>query len=115
MEDPGKKKPSTRQGSKGKIVIDKKGNRKVHLHEDFAGITQKSLAESREMMAGTGDKTFDSAPAPRVGGTIKPGGSVASGTSNKGKVKRSIIKTKKIAAAGSPQAKRSVIRSYRKM
>lgn len=115
-EDPGKKKLGTRHsGSKGVILTDKKGNRRVHLKEDFAGITQATLKESAHRAAGSGDKSFDAAPAPRVGGTIQTGNSVASGTSNKKTVKRSILKTKKIASAGSPQAKRSVLRSYKRM
>ncbi len=40
---------------------------------DFAGVTNKTLRADRKAAAGTSDSSFNSGPAPRVGGVAKKG------------------------------------------
>lgn len=113
--DPEKKSPSPNyarrgSGSGAKISRNDKGDLVARKDKDYYD-TAADQAYRRELAATKGDRTFDGAVGPRVGGVeVKArDGAVKGGTKSMiSKAKRRVKKS-----AASPQAKRSAIRALR--
>ncbi|HEY0749812.1 MAG TPA: hypothetical protein VGD26_01575 [Chitinophagaceae bacterium] len=100
-----------KSGSAAKLSRDSKGNLKATLKSDFAGVSQETMRQDRRAKAGTGDGTYNGAPAPRVGGKqkpIAPSGNVRGGT--KSMLKASKKRVNKSAASAS--AKKAAKKLY---
>lgn len=106
-----KKKEIPGEGAGAKRSRDSKGNLVSRKGKNFAGVSQETLRHDAKVRAKTGDRSFDGAPASRVGGVKKligTSGPVKGGT--KSQVKASKKRVNKSAA--SPAAKRSAKRLY---
>ena len=95
-------------GSAAKLSRTKKGDLVAKRDKNYAGVSQSTMKADAKTKAGTGDKTFTGAPAPRGGGKQKliKSGNLTSAT-------KKVIRQSRRKPTGSPQAKKSQRRNRR--
>lgn len=107
--DPGGK--GVRTGSKSRIAINKKGETEAIRKKGDAYINEETLAEDRQIAAGTGTGQYaGSGSAPRSGGSASSTQGAAPAGGTKKQVKASKLRVRTNSA--SPQAKRSARKLY---